>query len=265
LLAAGQENEALGALLGAARRRVALVALEALPAELAERVARVSRERFGVAPVVWSRADRALLCRRGDPADYVLLRGKRRKELRRQRTVLARELGAEPSTSDRAGEAAAVERFLALEDAGWKGRAGTSLISAGADGFFRQVCANFAATGRLQLLALDAGGRTVAMKCNLVAGDGLFCFKIAHDPALARSSPGVQLELDNLQHFQDHAELAWMDSCADPANQMINRIWPDRRRLCTLLVPGGGLIGRAGRAEAAIAATIRRRLKEHRP
>ncbi len=31
---------------------------------------------------------------------------------------------------------------------------------------------------------------------------------------------------------EDRAE-QWQDSCADPDNEMINRLWPDRRRLST--------------------------------
>ena len=50
----------------------------------------------------------------------------------------------------------------------------------------------FRAAGRLQLLALTAGERTAALKCNLLAGDEVFCFKIAYDEAYARFSPGVQ-------------------------------------------------------------------------
>ncbi len=264
LLAEGHESRALETLLGVARHRVGILALEQLPLELAERVVQAARERFGAPPVTWSRADRALVCRRDDPAEYLLLRPKRLRELRRQRAALGRELGADLVTTDLAGSSAAVDRFLQLEDAGWKGRARTSMAGAGADEFFRLICANFATRGRLQLLALNAGQRTVAMKCNLIAGEGVFCFKIAHDPALARSSPGVQLELDNVELFRGRAELTWMDSCADPGNQMINRIWPDRRHLCTTLVPGEGMIGRFSRAEAAVASSTRRRLKEHR-
>ena len=33
------------------------------------------------------------------------------------------------------------------------------------------------------------------MKCNVLSGDAVFCFKIAHDETFARFSPGVQLEL----------------------------------------------------------------------
>ena len=67
--------------------------------------------------------------------------------------------------------------------------------------FFRTVCARFAAAGRLQLLVLSGGGIDIAWKVNFVAGDTVFCFKIAYDPEFARFSPGVQLELDFVDLF----------------------------------------------------------------
>src|SRR5436305_120658 len=83
-------------------------------------------------------------------------------ELRRQRAALATELGGDLIFADRAGEAAAVEEFLALEAAGWKGREGGALSVARHAGFFRALCRHFAEHGRLQLYALSAAGRTVA-------------------------------------------------------------------------------------------------------
>ena len=81
----------------------------------------------------------------------------------------------------------------------------------------------------LRKLELRVGERAVAMKCNLIAGPAIFCFKIGHDASLARYSPGIQLELENVELFH-RSDAAWMDSCAQPDNAMINRLWPDRRR-----------------------------------
>lgn len=105
---------------------------------------------------------------------------------------------------------------------------------------------------------MTAGGTTVAMKCNLLAGDAVFCFKIAFDEEWARFSPGVLLEVENVERF--HAgEATWMDSCADPDNAMINRLWPDRRRISTLLVPCGGVFGQSSRSGARVILAARRR------
>jgi len=91
----------------------------------------------------------------------------------------------------------------------------------------------------------------VAMKCNLISGDELFCFKIAHDESLSGFSPGVLLELDNMTIFHNERSERIMDSCADPDNQMINRLWRDRRRIATVLIGRrdvrGRLLGRAVR------------------
>ena len=159
----------------------------------------------------------------------------------------------------RAGDPEAVERFLRLEADGWKGREGTAMLDLpGHADFFREVCERFAALGRLQLYELRAGERTVAMKVNLLAPPGLFMFKIAHDEELGKFSPGVHLELENVERFLE-TDLKWMDSCADPHNQMINRLWPDRRQLTSIVLARGGLRGRASRAGLAAFAAIRER------
>jgi hypothetical protein len=191
------------------------------------------------------RWERAALHRR--PASTYLqetLRGTHRKELRRVRRVLGRELGADLVTVDRADDPRAVDDFLALEASGWKGRAGTALLSRPAhERFFREMCARQLETGTLQVLGLQAGARTLAMKVNLLAGDTGYCFKIAHDESLSRRSPGVLLEVDMVERFHD-STLRRLDSCADPDNEMINRLWPDRRAIVTLVFVVGGSRGR---------------------
>jgi CelD/BcsL family acetyltransferase involved in cellulose biosynthesis len=180
-----------------------------------------------------------------------------RRELRRQGRRLAEELGADLKCDDRAGDPAAVEAFLDLERAGWKGRAGTAFASDPSHAeFFRRICERFDAAGRLQLLDLSAGGRSTAMKCNLHAGEGSFAFKIAFDEELARWSPGIQLELRNIELFEA-GPLRWMDSCAMPENRMINRLWPERRGLATMLVSGGGLRAVPARASLALTRGLR--------
>ena len=176
----------------------------------------------------------------------------RRREQARMRRRLGEELGAELQVHERAGQDAAVERFLELEAAGWKGREGTAFASDPSHAeLFRELCRSFAAQGRLQLLSLEAGERVVAMKCNLISGDELFCFKIAHDEDLSGFSPGVLLELDNMTIFHNERSERIMDSCADHDNEMINRLWRDRRRIATVLMGRralrGRLIGRAVR------------------
>jgi CelD/BcsL family acetyltransferase involved in cellulose biosynthesis len=207
--------------------------------------------------------ERAALNREGGGALLERMSRRRRHELQRQRRRLEDQLGAPLECVDRAGEPDAVERFLRLESQSWKGREGTAMLArpSHAD-FFREVCEGFAAIRRLQLFELRAGERTVAMKCNLVAAPGLFTFKIAHDQELGRFSPGVQLEVENVDRFLE-TDLDWMDSCAAPENLTFNRLWPDRRRLTTLVLARPGL--RARLTGWAFRAAVARRAPQVKP
>lgn len=193
----------------------------------------------GLDPVVYADWERAALRRRPEPT-YLqeALSGKRRKELRRLRRALGTELGGEVETVDCSADPAAWDRFLELEASGWKGEGGTALAAdpAGAE-FFRAMCAATAPTGRLQVLSLQAAGQTAAMQVNLVDGREVFAFKVAYDDALARFSPGALLEADALGVFHDSVAADAIDSCAPPDSELINRMWPDRRRMQTLIVP----------------------------
>lgn len=219
-------------------------------------------EQEGSRALLYEGYERAALYRRDD-AQYLNpdLAGKHRKELRRQARRLEERLGAPLTTRERADEPGALEDFLELEAAGWKGRAGTAFASAGQRAFFEEMARGFASQGRLQVLALEAGDHTVAMKCNVLAGDGIYCFKIAYDEDLAQFSPGVQLELANVDVFRATPGAAWTDSCAAPDNQMINRLWRDRRSVVTVLVPGRRAIGSASRLVLRGALQARRRLR----
>ena len=188
------------------------------------------------------RRSRALLRRHADAEGYIAeaLPKASRKELRRLHTRLG-ERGALRFTHQQP-----IEKFLELEAAGWKGERGSALGStvAGAR-FFRSMALQAAARGRLMMLALELDGQPVAMKCNLLAGEGAFAFKIAYDEAYARFSPGMQLELENIRAFHARPALQWMDSCAAPDHFMLNRLWLERRALVDVLAATGSAPGLA--------------------
>jgi CelD/BcsL family acetyltransferase involved in cellulose biosynthesis len=160
------------------------------------------------------------------------------KEMRRLRRRLADggrlTLEALPRGGDVEGW---LREFLALEASGWKGRSGTALDCRTADREFL-LAVGLAAhhRERLDLLALRLDGRPVAMKLNVRAAPGAFALKIAFDEAFARFSPGVLLELDNIRRLHEAPDVAWMDSCAVPGHPMIDRLWPDRRAIETLVI-----------------------------
>jgi CelD/BcsL family acetyltransferase involved in cellulose biosynthesis len=254
----GSEERAAGAMLHEARREGALIAFDRLPADGPVTSALASAgDALGVKQIVWKRFERAALQRRPRD-DYVMstLGGKHLRELRRKARKLGRTLG-DIAFVERAGDPQAVDDFLDLEAAGWKGKEGTALAGGPGARFFRAICGRFSDAGRLQMLAMQAGDRTVAMQSALVAGDGLFCFKITYDESVGRFSPGAQLMAETASEFHRRSELQWVDSCSKPDSEAIERLWPDRRRLSTVLVPGAGAKGRVVSFEARVAARLR--------
>jgi hypothetical protein len=93
------------------------------------------------------------------------------------------------------------------------------------------------------MLALRLNQRPIAMKCNFLTADGGYAFKIAFDENYRRFSPGVLLELENIRKLHSNSSIRWMDSCATPDHFMINRLWLDRKPMCTLLVSTRHIIG----------------------
>lgn len=225
--------------LSAERRSVALV-LD--PVDPDSKVGRALGDAFVLAgrePVVYADWQRGALHRRPEPT-YVeeAMSAKRRKELRRLRRALDRDLDGEAKLVDRTDDPEACDEFMHIEADGWKGAEGTALSSnSNSEAFFRSMCRSEAAAGRLQMLSLECAGRTIAMQCNLVDGDTLFGFKVAYHSDFARYSPGSLLEVDSIGHFHESDGLAAADSCAAGDSEIINRIWPDRRHMQTLIVP----------------------------
>lgn len=215
------------------------------------------RRRHGL---VW-REERAMLASSLSPEGYLdaALPGKKRKELRRQfarlseQGVLAVERHADADALD-----SWITAFLNLEAGGWKGRAGSALASSAATAsLFREALTGAAARGRLERLALTLDGAPVAMLATFLAPPGAFAFKTAFDERLARFSPGVLLQRENLALLEREG-IAWCDSCAAPDHPMIDHFWRERRAIGRWSIALGGPIRRAAFA-GLLAAEMGRR------
>jgi CelD/BcsL family acetyltransferase involved in cellulose biosynthesis len=219
------------------------------------------------APTVHS-YDRAALSSDLDAEAYLesVVRGKKRKELRRlanrlrdEGTVAFRILDSADQIDDWAST------FLSLEAAGWKGERGAAFGNAPeTDAFFREVVRGAFAAGKLDFQRLDLDGRAIAMLVNFRTPPGSWSFKIAYDETLARFSPGVLIELENLPRVLGDPEIEWMDSCAVENHPMINSLWAERRRIVQVSVPLAGasrrMIYNACRAAETGSAQLRRLL-----
>ena len=232
--------DALLSLLDAERTAAALVIGAWAPDGPAGAALARAAARRGRAPTILAAFTRAAWQRAADgPSPGAQLPGDDRKELARRTRRLRDALGAEPQVVVRTDEPAAWDAFLAMENTGWKAERGTALGSTAGDAaFFRRICAGMAAIGRFEMLALEGGGRTVAMECHLLDRDVLFSFKIAHDPAFRAYSPGTQLKAWVIDRLEERG-LRAADSCAAPDNAHMNRLWPGRRPLQVIVIPTG--------------------------
>jgi CelD/BcsL family acetyltransferase involved in cellulose biosynthesis len=188
--------------------------------------------------------ERAMLDRRVDGMDpRRSLPQRRRKEYGRQMRRLHETAPVRVEIAAMPGDIArAFEEFLALEAAGWKGRRGTAMrdlpkIAA----FARAAVTGLARDGACRILTLRAGGTAVAMLVVFVAGGTATTWKIAHDEAFARFSPGAQLMLEAPPLLFADPAVERIDSLAAPNHPMIDHLWRGRMPLETLvLAPARG-------------------------
>ena len=131
-----------------------------------------------------------------------------------------------------------------MERTGWKGTENSALAcDPRTEALFRESLTGAAQAGRLQRLAYHLDGKPVVMLATFVTPPHAFSFKTAYDEELARFSPGVLLQLENLA-LLDREDIALTDSCAAPDHPMIDQIWRDRREIVKVSIPIGGRLGR---------------------
>lgn len=189
--------------------------------------------------------ERAMLASSLDPQTYLenALSTKRRKELRRQRRRLE-ECGSVTTEylRDESGLQSWIAAFLALEAAGWKGENGTATADDPAKAaIFTQALHAAAEGGKLERRSLLLDGIPLAMLASFRTPPAAFSYKTAFDENYARFSPGVLLQLENLDTLSDPA-IEWVDSCASEDHPMIDRMWRERRRIARYSIGIGGAL-----------------------
>jgi CelD/BcsL family acetyltransferase involved in cellulose biosynthesis len=197
------------------------------------------RRRGGAARAYDAHA-RALLAPLHDRQTYLdaSVSGKRRKELRRQAKRLEQE-GAVTlvQARDPIAVTGALENYLRLEAAGWKGRAGTAAaIHPHICAFLRNAVTGLAASGQGRVTRLMLGEQTIAAGVTLRSGPRAWFWKIAYNETHAAASPGVQLTLAMTQDFLADDTITAADSCATADHPMIDHIWRERLAVADFLV-----------------------------
>ncbi len=223
-----------------------LVVLDWVDEGLATASLRDACHRVGTVHRVYQAWERPMLHRREGSSRRDRYSGKLLYNARRRRQRLVAAEGRRVAMVDRSVSPEGTEILLAMEDRGYKGRNGLAVLrNPGEPEWFREMCDGFRASGRLHLQTLEVGERPVAAQLLLRAQDGLFLLKNTYDESFATYSPGVQLHLDAIDHLQVTTDAAWIDTCTYEGNDTLERLYPDRRAVASVVVATGGAGDRA--------------------
>ena len=172
-----------------------------------------------------------------------------RKKLRQHRRKLS-EKGALTSSIATSPEAVreAVEEFLAMEAAGWKGRQGSAIASNAAEAaFMRGAMAALAEHGSAAVHSIHLDGRPVSMQIVARAGAAAFTWKTTYDEPFHDFSPGMLLLEDYTAAFLADKSIAFVDSCSFDDTGFMSA-WQERQAVADVWIDarhGGSLEFRA--------------------
>jgi len=191
----------------------------------------------GSAPCILRRSARPVLACKHDAALSMdkILSASTRKKLRQSRRRLAEKGALETKTIvEPAAVGQAVEDFLKLEAAGWKGRERSALLCNPPDATFtREMIAALAPHGEAWIQALTLDGAPVSMQIVLRAGTTAFTWKTAYDERLRDFSPGMLLLEDYTAAFLSDPRIESVDSCAYDESSFM-AVWDGREAMAEL-------------------------------
>lgn len=131
----------------------------------------------------------------------------------------------------------AVEGFLGLEMAGWKGRQRTAMA---ADryraAFAREAVDRLAELDLCRIHGLTLDGRLIASLIVFVEAGVAYTWKTAYDESLAAYSPGTLLMIEVTKQHLDDPNIEMTDSCAVPDHPVMSRLWSERRPVGTIVL-----------------------------
>jgi hypothetical protein len=147
----------------------------------------------------------------------------------------------------------AMETFLTLEAAGWKGRARTAMASDRYRAAFAREAVHRLAERdlcRIHMLTLD--GTVIASLVVFVESGIGYTWKTAYDEAWSAYSPGTLLITEVTRSHLEDPNIVATDSCSAPDHPVMSRIWKERRPIGTMVVgltPGADRLARQAAAQ----------------
>jgi hypothetical protein len=194
----------------------------------------------GLTLVTTGKVERPVLESDADGEDYLKasLRAHHYREFRRLKRRLADQGRLEHIVARGPDEIRhAIESFLTLEAAGWKGRERTAMaIDRYRAAFAREAVHRLAEQDmcRIHLLTLD--GRTIACLIVFVEAGVAYTWKTAYDETLSAYSPGTLLMIEVTKQHLDDPNIVMTDSCAVPDHPVVSRLWAERKPMGTLVI-----------------------------
>ncbi|MHA6684222.1 GNAT family N-acetyltransferase [Mesorhizobium sp. A556] len=131
----------------------------------------------------------------------------------------------------------AIESFLSLEAAGWKGHERTAMaIDRYRAAFAREAVHRLAEQDLCRIHSLTLDGRTIASLIVFVEQGCAYTWKTAYDETLAAYSPGTLLMVEVTKQHLDDPNIMLTDSCAVPDHPVMSRLWTERHPVGTFVI-----------------------------
>lgn len=131
-----------------------------------------------------------------------------------------------------------IEAFLKIEDAGWKGKRGTSFLANPAHAAFARAA--FAPEdGGSRITSVDSlllDGEPIAISVNMATGDTLFTPKCAFDETYRKFGVGMALEYKVIEAFFAQNRFAEMDAATTVGGHIIEGFWGSSTPMGTLVL-----------------------------
>ena len=173
------------------------------------------------------------------PQPHLSSRGKR--NLKRARRLIQEQAGP-LSLADVSTDPAAIDEFLDLQAAGWKGDEaldGPKFRSTSTEAWFRAVTDRFRATGDLAVYRITAGERTVYMAVNLISGGRQFGFHDVFHEDFRKYSPGTVGRAIVLGALMEPIDAPPFDPAMEAYYLQAGALMPSKREYLDLLVSDG--------------------------
>jgi hypothetical protein len=166
--------------------------------------------------------------------------GRRFKRLEAKRKALAAEGDVAFQLHEGSACIAATRRFLALEAAGWKGKAGSAMANDARDAAFAlRLAEELGPRDEMKVAELTLGGRSIASAILPMSAGTVSFFKTTYDEALKAQSPGVILDMEITKSLAAMPGFRLMDSGMDDSAPPTSTIWPGRRAMSHALIALG--------------------------